>query len=140
MGLRLFEYEASTENYQVQPYGLQNAASCYAYDLQRCLDLCLMHRPQPKPCNFVNMIQIEDYQEGSVHTVQEGDSSSSSGTASNASVHTELQHHEDDGTKYDLDLPDHAPRFSQFPSFPPRRGDLIHIVSNDEPPAVGETE
>ena len=86
------------------------------------------------------MIQIEDYQEGSVHTVQEGDSSSSSGTASNASVHTELQHHEDEGVKYDLDIPDHAPGFSQFLSFPPRRGDLIHVVSNDEPPAVGEIE
>ena len=119
-GLRLSEYEASTENYQVQPYGLQNAASSYAYNLQRRLDLCLMHRPQPKPRNFVNMIQIEDYQEGSVHTVQEGDPSSSSGTASNASVHTELQHHEDEGVKYDLDILDHAPGFSQFPSFPPR--------------------
>ena len=86
------------------------------------------------------MIQIEDYQEGSVHTVQEGDPSSSSGTASNASVHTELQHHKDEGVKYDLDIPDHAPGFSQFPSFPPRRGDLIHVVSNDEPPAVGKTE
>ena len=86
------------------------------------------------------MIQIEDYQEGSVHIVQEGDSSSSSGTASNASVHTELQHHEDEGVKYDLDIPDHAPGFSQFPSFLPRRGDLIHVVSNDEPPAVGEIE
>ena len=54
------------------------------------------------------MIRIEDYQEGSVHTVQEGDSSSSSGIASNASVHTELLHHEDEGVKYDLDILDHA--------------------------------
>ena len=108
------------ENYQVQPYGLQNAASHYAYDLLRRLDLCLVHRPQPKLGDFVNMIQIEDYQEGSVHTVQEGDPSSLSGTASNASVHTELQHHEDEGVKYDLDIPDHALGFSQFPSFPPR--------------------
>ena len=99
-----------------------------------------MHRPRPKPHDFVNMIRTEDYQEGSIHTVQEGDSTSSSGIASKASIHTELQHHEDDGTKYDLDLPDHALRFSQFPSFPPRRGDLIHVVSNDEPPAVSETE
>ena len=120
MGLRLSEYEASTENYQVQPYGLRNTASSCTYNLQRRLDLCFMHRPQPKPRNFVNMIQIEDYQEGSVHTVQEGDPSSSSGTASNASVHTELQHHEDEGVKYDLDILDHAPGFSQFPSFPPR--------------------
>ena len=51
------------ENYQARPYGLRN---------------------------FVNMVQIEEYQEGSVHTIQEGGSSSSSGIASNASVHTEL--------------------------------------------------
>jgi len=86
------------------------------------------------------MIRIEDYQEGSVHTVQEGDSSSSSGIASNASVHTELQHHDDEGVEYDLDILDHALRFPQFLSFPPRRGDLINVVSNDEPPAVGETK
>ena len=90
MGFRLSEYEASMENYQAQPYGLRNAASNYAYNIQRRSDLCFIHRPRPKPRNFVNMIRIEDYQEGSVHTVQEGDSSSSSGIASNASVHTEL--------------------------------------------------
>jgi len=86
------------------------------------------------------MIRIEDYQEGSIHTVQEGDSSSSSGIASNASIHTELQHHNDEGVEYDLDIPDHAPGFPQFPSFPPRQGGLINVVSNDEPPAVGKTE
>ena len=119
-GLRLCEYEAPTENHQVQPYGLQNAASSYAYNLRRRSDLCPIHRSRPKPCNIVNMVRIEDYQEGSVHTVREGDSSSSSGIASNASVHTELQRHEDEGVKYDLDLPDHAPGFPQFLSFPPR--------------------
>ena len=51
------------ENYQAQPYDLRN---------------------------FVNMVQIEEYQEGSVHTVQEGGSSSPSDIASNGSVHTEL--------------------------------------------------
>ena len=85
------------------------------------------------------MVRIEEYQEGSVHTVQEGGSSSPSSVASNASVHTELQHHDDEGIEYDLDIPDHAPGFSQFPSFSPRRGGLINVVSNDEPPAVGET-
>ena len=90
MGLRLSEYEASMENYQAQPYGLRNAASNYAYNIQRCSDLCFVHQPRPRPSNFVNMIRIEDYQEGSIHTVQEGDSSSSSSIASNASVHTEL--------------------------------------------------
>ena len=74
--LWLSEYKASMENYQAQPYGLRN---------------------------FVNMVWIEEYQEGSVHTVQEGGSSSSSGIASNASVHTELQHHDDEGVEYDLD-------------------------------------
>ena len=101
------------ENYQAQPYGL---------------------------CNFVNMVWIEEYQEGSVHIVQEGGSSSPSGIASNGSVHTELQHHDNEGIEYDLDIPDHAPGFPRFPSFPPRRGDLINVVSNDKPPTVGETE
>ena len=81
------------ENYQAQPYGLRN---------------------------FINMVWIEDYQEGSVHIVQEGGSSSSSGTASNASVCTELQNHDDEGVEYDLDIPDHALGFPRFPSFPPR--------------------
>ena len=75
-----------------------------------------------------------------VHTVQEGGSSSSSSTASNASVRTELQNHDDEGVEYDLDIPDHAPGFPQFLSFLPRRGGLINVVSNDEPPTVGETE
>ena len=101
------------ENYQAQPYGLRN---------------------------FVNMVQIEEYQEGSVHTVQEGGSSSPSSTAFNSSIHTELQHHDNEGVEYDLDILDHAPGFPRFLSFPPRRGDLINVVSNDEPPAVGETE
>ena len=86
------------------------------------------------------MVRIEDYREGSVHTVQEGGSSSSSSIASNASVHTELQNHDDEGVEYDLDILDHAPGFPQFPSFPPRRGDLINVVSNDEPSTVGEIE
>ena len=99
-----------------------------------------MHRPRLKPRDFVNMIWTKDYQEGSVHIVQEGDSGFLSGTASDASVHTKLQHHEDEGVEYDLNIPDHAPGFPQFPSFPPRQGGLINVVSNDEPPAVGETE
>ena len=86
------------------------------------------------------MVRIEEFQEGSVHTVREGGSSSASSTASNGSIHTELQHHDDKGIEYDLDILDHAPGFPRFPSFPPRRGDLINVVSNGEPPAVGETE
>ena len=86
------------------------------------------------------MVRIEEYQEGSVHTVQEGGSSSPSSTASNGSIHTELQLRDDEEVDYDLDIPDRPPRFPRFPSFPPRRGDLINVISNDEPPAVGKTE
>ena len=92
-GLRLFECEALMENYQAQPYGL---------------------------CNFVNMVRIEEYQEGSVHTVQEGGSSSLSSTTSNGSIHTELQLHDDEEVDYDLDIPDHPLGFPRFPSFPQR--------------------
>ena len=112
-GLRLSECEASMENYQAQPYSLRN---------------------------FVNMVRIKEYQEGSVHIVQEGGSSPPFGIASNGSVHTELQHHDNEGVEYDLDILDHSPGFPRFPSFPPRRGDLINVVSNDEPPTVGETK
>ena len=69
IGIWLSKYEASMENHQVYPYGLRNAAFSYAYNLQRCLDLRFMHRPRPKPRNFINMIRTKDYQEGSVHTV-----------------------------------------------------------------------
>ena len=86
------------------------------------------------------MVRIEEYQEGSVHIVQEGGSSSPFSIASNGSVHTELQHRDNEEVEYDLDIPDHSPGFPRFPSFPPRRGDLINVVSNDEPPAVGEIE
>ena len=40
------------------------------------------------------MVRIEEYQEGLVHTVQEGGSSSPSSIASNGSVPFELQHRE----------------------------------------------
>ena len=86
------------------------------------------------------MVRIEEYQEGSVHTVQEGGSSSLSSIASIGSIHTELQRRDNEEVEYDLDIPDHSPGFPRFPSFPPRRGDLINVVSNDEPLAVGETE
>ena len=100
MGLWLSECEALMENYQAQPYGLQNTASNYAYNI-----------PRPKPHNFVNMVWIEEYQEGSVHIVQEGGSSSPSGIASIGSIHTELQHRDNEGVEYDLDIPDHSPGF-----------------------------
>ena len=51
--------------------------------------------------------------------------------SSTGSVPTEVLHSED--KDYDLDLPPYPPGFSRFPVFPPRRGDLIFNVSNDEP-------
>lgn len=88
------------------------------------------------------MVQIEEYREGLVHTLEEdGNSSSLLSTASNGSIQTEVQHPDSDGSEYDLDLPDHPPRFHQFLTFLPRRGGMINIVSNDEPaPANGETD
>ena len=86
------------------------------------------------------MVRIEEYQEGSIHTVQEGGSSSSSSIVSISSVHTELQRHDNEEVEYDLDILDHSLGFPRFLSFPPRRGDLINVVSNDEPLTVGETE
>jgi hypothetical protein len=86
------------------------------------------------------MVQIEEYQEGSVHIVQEGGSSSLSSITYIGSIHTELQHRDDEEVEYDLDILDHSPGFPRFPSFLPRRGDLINVVSNDKPPSVGETE
>ena len=64
--------------------------------------------------------------------------SATSTNSSTGSVSTEVLHSEDED--YDLDLPPYPPGFSRFPVFPPRRGDLIFNVSNDEPVIEGETE
>ena len=58
--------------------------------------------------------------------------------SSTGSVPTEVLHPEDED--YDLDLPPYPPGFSRFPVFPPRRGDLVFNVSNDEPVVDGETD
>jgi len=39
-----------------------------------------------------------------------------------------------------MDLPPYPVGFSRFPVFPPRRGDRIFNVSNDEPVVDGETD
>jgi hypothetical protein len=72
----------------------------------------------------------------SIRTLPEDKSSSTS--SSTGSVPTEVLHPEDED--YDLDLPPYSPDFSCFPVFPPRRGDLVHNVSNDEPVVDGETD
>jgi hypothetical protein len=63
-----------------------------------------------------------------VHTLlEDGDSS----TGSTCSVHTEAEHLEDD--EYDLDPPPYPLGFSLIPRFPPRHGDMVLNVTNDEP-------
>jgi hypothetical protein len=91
--------------------------------------------PQPPPGNAVNMVDIREHNEGSVHTLlEEGDSS----TRSTCSVHTEAEHLDHD--EYDLDPLPHPPGFFLIPRFPPRRGDIVLNVSNDKPLVMGETD
>ena len=70
--------------------------------------------------HFVNMV--------SVRTLPEDNTASTNSSMS--SVPTEVLHPEDES--YDLDLPPYPPGFPRFPVFPPRRGDLVLNVSNDE--------
>jgi hypothetical protein len=98
-------------------------------------DLYFLDIPRPPPGNAVNMVDIREHNEGSVHTLpKEGGSS----TRSTRSVHTEAEHLDHD--KYDLDPLPHPPGFSPITRFPPRRGDMVLNVSNDEPPVAGETD
>jgi hypothetical protein len=94
-------------------------------------DLYFLDILRPPPGNAVNMVGTREYHEGSVHTLPEdGDSS----TGSTRSVHT------DDDDEYDLDPLLYPPGFSPILMFPPRRGDMVLNVSNDEPAVVGETD
>jgi hypothetical protein len=98
-------------------------------------DLYFLDILQPPPGNAVNMVDIWEYHEGSVHTLPEdGDSS----TGFTRSVHTEAQHLKDD--EYGLDPLSDPSGFSLIPRFPPRRGDMVLNVSNDEPAVIGETD
>jgi hypothetical protein len=98
-------------------------------------DLYFLDIPRPPPGKAINMIGIRELNEGSVHTLPEdGDSS----TGSTHSIHTEAKHLDHD--EYDLDPLPHPPGFSPIPRFPPRRGDMVLNVSNDEPLVMGETD
>jgi hypothetical protein len=83
-GLRLL-----TEDCQAFPYGLENADFEYAYrtphlfmgpiEQDHASDLHILDILQPPPGNAVNMVGIQEYHEGSVHTLPEdGDSSTGS--------------------------------------------------------------
>jgi hypothetical protein len=98
-------------------------------------DLYFLDIPRPPPGNAVNMVDIQEHNEGSVHTLPEdGDSS----TGSTYSIHTESEHLDHD--EYDLDPLPHPLGFSPIPRFPPRHGDMVLNVSNDEPSVVEETD
>jgi hypothetical protein len=80
------------------------------------------------------MVRVQEYHEGSIHTLPEdGDSN----TESTRSVHTEVEHLDDE---YDLDPLPYPPGFTLIPRFPPRRGDMVINISNDEPTVMGETD
>jgi hypothetical protein len=67
-GLRLFEYQALTEDCHALPYGLRNIASEYVYrtphlfmgpmERDHVLDLYFLDIPQPSPGNAVNMVSV----------------------------------------------------------------------------------
>jgi hypothetical protein len=79
------------------------------------------------------MVRVQEHREGSVHTLPEdGDSS----IRSTCSIHIEVEHLNDE---YDRDPLSHPPGFPLIPRFPPRRGNMVLNISNDEPAVVGET-
>jgi hypothetical protein len=81
------------------------------------------------------MVGIREHHEASVHTLPEDGNSS---TGSTSSIHIDGQHLEDD--EYDLDPLPYPLGFSLILRFPPRHGDMVLNVSNDEPIVVGETD
>jgi hypothetical protein len=77
------------------------------------------------------MVDIREHNEGSVHTLPEEGGSS---IGSTRFVHTKAEHLDHD--EYDLDPLPQPPGFSPIPIFPPRHGDMVLNVSNDEPPVA----
>jgi hypothetical protein len=98
-------------------------------------DLYFLDIPRPPPGNTINMVGIQEYHEGSVRTLPEDGYSS---TGSTQSVHTEAAHLDND--EYDQDPLPYPLGFSLIPRFPPRRGDMVLNVNNDEPAVTGETD
>jgi hypothetical protein len=77
-GLRLSEHQIPKEDRRVSPHSLANTASQHAYHIphlfmdpteqDHVLDLCVLDVPRPLLDNAVNMVQIRELREGSVHT------------------------------------------------------------------------
>jgi hypothetical protein len=97
-------------------------------------DVYFLDIPRPPPSNAINMVRVREHREGSVHTLPEdGDSS----TGSTCSVHTEVEHLNDE---YGMDPLSYPPGFPPILRFPPRHGDMVLNVSNDEPAVARETD
>jgi hypothetical protein len=89
-GLRLSKYQVLMEDCQAFPYNLENAASEYVYrtphlfmgptERDHVSDLYFLDILRPPLGNAVNMVGIQEYHEGSVHTLPEDDDSSTGST------------------------------------------------------------
>ena len=119
--------------YLVFPHGFRNSAALASRHTHRLFADSTPINPIPdqhtfgthRTRHFVNMV--------SVQTLSENDTSSMQ--SSTSSVQTEVSHLEDED--YDMHFP---LGFSRFPVPPPRRGNLILNVSNDETVLDGETD
>jgi len=112
------------------PYGLRNAADQFSWHTHSLFGkMGLSPRQTGRTArHFVNML--------SIHTLPEDRIDSRN--CSTGSIPTEVLQPED--KDYDLDLPPYPLGFSRFPVFPPRQGDLVFNISNDEPVVDGETD
>jgi len=112
------------------PHGLNNAADQFSRHTDSLFGKMGVSPGQTSRStrHFVNMVSIRTLP----------DDKATSTNSSIGSVPTEVLHPEDED--YDLDLPPYPPGFSRFSVFPPRRGDLVFNVSNDEPVVDGETD
>jgi hypothetical protein len=156
-GPKLSEHHVLKDNNQVLPYGLQNAASRYAHQLHnfppRRGHMVLHVRSDELPVagetNFERWWRefrnegraerrIDEFkeQERFYQLQQDGvlleDDTSSSGSTRTPTTPAGTDQ------EYDLDLP--PPGFGPIPRFPPRRGNMMFNVSNDEPMVKGETD
>ena len=112
------------------PHGLSNAADQVSrYTRSPFKKMGLSSQQTERTARyFVNMVSIRTLSEDKTNSTN----------SSIGSVPTEVLWPEDDD--YDLDLPPYPSGFSRFLVFPPRRGDLVFNVSNDETVVDGETD
>jgi hypothetical protein len=122
--------ELNADPDQISPYGLNNLSDHYSRHIQSLFNRASWSPRQNNRAarHYVNMVSIQ---------VLPNDQASSTNSRT-GSIPTKVINFEDED--YDLDLPPYPLGFSRFPVFPPRRGDLIFNVSNDEPVVDGETD